>query len=244
MLVRTKRLTTAVFCLAGAALIVLQSFASSAPADAQRMLIDPATLLPSVDELPGPFTIRPLPQESTEEARVRLALRMFERNNPGSPPNVTRLVVTASAATDATTASGVLSSLRAQLEGRGWSFQRSDGLIGDETIVGRLSVGSPAVRPVERVMIAFRKGTATGSSDWEDYADLPNRDSALGVARIIEARINAAGLDTEPTPQPTTVPGIAPGPRARQAATSTSIPSPTATPISTPTSDVIRQLPR
>lgn len=232
--------------LATLALAVTQLFVGS-PVAAQRAAIDPATLLPTVDDLPARFVNRPLPQESTEEPRVRLALRMFERSNPGSPPSVTRLVVTAAVATDPATAAGVLGTMRAQLEGRGWSFQRSTGLIADEAIVGRLVVGGRTSRPVERVMVLFRRGPATGSADWEDFADLPNGDSALSVARFIEARINAAALEVAPPPEPIRR-GIGPSAAAPRmpprAPAPTSIPTSTATPLPTSTPIVIRQLPR
>jgi hypothetical protein len=150
-------------------------------------------------------------------------------------------------ATDIATAGSVLSTLRAQLEGRGWSFQRADGLIGDEAFLGRLPVAGPTARPSERIMIAFRRGVATGSSDWEDFADLPNRDSALGVAHIIDGRINAANLQAVPPPAEPTVrpdPGTIPAPRPGATATPASAPGPVLTPVPTSTSVVIRQLPR
>jgi hypothetical protein len=233
--------------LAFAVLAVFQPLTGVAPAAAQRSSIDPATLLPAVDDLPGQFVYRALPQESIEEPRARLALRMFERTNPGTPRSITRLVVTAAVATDAQIANGVLSSMRAQLEGRGWSFQRSNGLLGDEAFIGRLSVGGPTSRPVERIMVAFRKGSATGSADWEDFADLPNGDAALEVARIVEGRITTAVLDSAPTGS-VVRPGLGPSsgadPTAGTTATPSSLSTPTVTPTPTSTAIVIRQLPR
>ena len=60
-----------------------------------------------------------------------------------------------------------------------------------------MSLDPDAERPSEQIIIYFRRGAVNGSVAWLDFADVPNFDFALPVARIIDAHILSVPQDVE-----------------------------------------------
>jgi hypothetical protein len=113
--------------------------------------------------------------------------------------------------------------------------------LGDDAVVIRTAVESDPDRLRERVRFIFRRGAYIAEVHWTGYADQPNYDQALQVARLIDHRaLLLAPQITSVVPatvlgEPSTSPLIpTPPPTATPIPTVTPQPTPTSSPTPAP----------
>ena len=153
---------------------------------------DPSVYLPGARELPPGLVHQPdLDRTLSDEGVVSLQRHYVRRAPDSTVGHETRLIVAAEVADSPARAADRLRADTRDIPGQGWSFESLDGVIGDESAVGRKDLDREGPRPSEWVQVKFRIGATLGVAVWGDYADLPNIEEALAVARVIEARMAA-----------------------------------------------------
>jgi len=177
---------------------------SGAVASAFQSLAEAAAYLPATNELPPGFSH--LPERDTEVSGEggSAIVRWYERSNPEvAPDDVTGLQLMAGISSSPARADAVFTNTVAAWTVRGFDFQPLEG-IGQRAVVGRKAFDVETQQPSEGVLIYFRIGAFNGGAVWADYANLPNFDYALEMARLMEERAwaNVQILDPPPPSAP------------------------------------------
>jgi hypothetical protein len=192
--------------LTAALAIILVALLPGLPVGAQ----EPATQPTPADYLLGPDEIPPGfvhdsadDQEVTAEGVVNQRSEYVRSNPEVGPDDVTKLFVGAEVAPSTTLAASAMQTRMASFQSLGWSFEPLNGLIGEEAFVGRGAFAEGNPRPAEGVMVFFRVGAVLGNVVWADFADLPNYDNAMAIARIIESKMWTTPWGEISAPRPT-----------------------------------------
>lgn len=203
---------------------------------------DPAIYLPTHDELPVGF--EPVPERDVRLVGIGVTtiLRWYQRSNPEvSDDDFTFLRLLAEVADSPARADEVFTDTVALWQSGGAVFESLDGVIGQRAVVGHQPFDLENERPSEHVLVFFRIGSFNGGALWGDFADLPNFDYALEMARLIEGRAwanlqvldpaQAAPLPPAPLPTSPAPPPPVPGPEPTQApAPAPALPAPSLVP--------------
>jgi hypothetical protein len=147
--------------------------------------------LPPAAELPPRFEHRPELDERVDEADRLIVIRSYIRMNPEvGPDDGTLLQVLAAVNPSGPVASLYPAIVDAWTEG-GYRCSQLLGGPGDQANVCRARFDTDSERPSEGVWVLFRSGEVIGGAQWADFADLPNLDHALAIARALAARAQA-----------------------------------------------------
>lgn len=201
-------------------LVAIAGFVHPSTVDAQAAPPLPTDYLPGAAEIPPGFVHDPLQDQSPAADGVASLLQFYRRKNPQvAPDDETQMMLGSEVTASTLQAANVLQATSNAFAAKGWRIEPAVGLIGEQAFIGRQSFDVTNPRPSESVMIFFRVGAVNGTAMWADFADLPNYDYAMAMARVIENKMWAkpwgdvyAARPAAIAPPPGPPPSAAPAP--------------------------------
>ena len=161
-------------------LFLVLAFAPAALAQGQP---DPAAYLPTPAELPAGF-------EHRDDRELSIAGASGVVRSYTAPSGVLSVgvIVTPSAAVAET----VLAQIPTSLQGDGFTFQASPGLLGDQTLISTKAVGIGDQPSYSGAAVLFRVGALVGEAVLLEQPGPASLDAVLAVARPIARRAEAS----------------------------------------------------